>query len=113
MGRHWRHNYARAIQTLNSRAVRILRADGRAYMAVLNEGQWRTDADIADRLSMLSDTRGQRTGWRLTTSDNLTECYDAASRLISITTLSARRRPWTTISHRPRAVTATRRPWIE
>ena len=88
MGRHWRHNYARAIQTLHSRAVRILRADGRAYMAVLNEGQWRTDADIAERLSMLSDARGQRTGWRLTTADNLTEHYDAAGRLISITTLS-------------------------
>lgn len=55
---------------------------------MLHEGQWRTDADIADRLSMLSDARGQRMGWHLTTADNLTERYDAAGRLISITTLS-------------------------
>ena len=88
MGRHWRHNYARAIKILKPGAVKLLRADGRAYMAVLSKGQWRTDADITDRLSMLSDARGQRAGWRLTTSDNLTERYDAAGRLISITTLS-------------------------
>lgn len=68
-----------AIQTLT-------RADGRTLEFRKNNGLWRNEADLTDKLDEITDATGVRTGWRYTSANDEVELYDTTGKLLSITT---------------------------
>lgn len=80
----WLHSYDREIR-LDANTATVSRQDGKVFFFVLNGGVWVPDDDISDDLERLTDTGGNPTGWRYTTSEgDLVETYNAAGKLLSI-----------------------------
>jgi len=87
MGAHWNHSFERyvVVDALDANKAYITRPDGKIHVFVFSGGQWLADADVFDQLAQLTDPQGTPTGWRYTTTDNATEDYDTAGKLVSIT----------------------------
>lgn len=88
MGVDWTFSYGASIlsgsgQPLTS--VKLLRPDGQVLTYALNSGAWTSDADVNAKLTMQTEANGATAGWTLVTSNDTTERYDAAGRLLSIT----------------------------
>jgi len=73
------------VQNFSSSTVKVRRTDGRWYIARLAGGLWTLDADIADRLTEVKNSSGQRTGWTYyEAASESVEQYDATGLLQSI-----------------------------
>jgi len=86
-GTGWKGHYERQIANFNWAAI-VKRQDGREleFRQPPSGNVFVPDADVADGLERLVDGSGNLTGWKLTVaSDDSTELYDAAGRLLSIT----------------------------
>ncbi|MBS0329112.1 MAG: RHS repeat protein, partial [Proteobacteria bacterium] len=85
-GSNWRTNYDRAIGLSSTgTAWYAARPDGKVLKFTSSSGQYLSDADVADKLSSLTDGSGNLTGWRYTVAaDDSVETYDTAGRLLSI-----------------------------
>jgi hypothetical protein len=82
MGTHWRHHYQRAVLPIaNSQpeAVRVFRPDGKAYTFERIDGQWTSTGDIIETLTEIPG------GWTYRSRDDITETYDTAGKLITLT----------------------------
>lgn len=91
LGRGWRHHYERQIGFVPLPGLSMAyayRPDGRVDYFSLQDGRFVADADISNRLTRLTDAAGQTTGWRYLATDDSDqiEHYDAAGRLVAITT---------------------------
>lgn len=88
----WRSSFDRTIklyQKNSKMTAAALRADGKIIYFDYNSGQFTTTADIADRLTFVTDTAGQASGYSyLSAETGDTESYDNAGRLIKITARS-------------------------
>lgn len=66
IGAHWRHSFDRSLAYLSSSTapmVTVFRPDGLRVTFTLQNGQWTTDLDIADRLISQANAAGAITGW--------------------------------------------------
>ena len=84
----WRHTYARSVYLLSNTAATtavVARPEGNAYFFSLTNGTWTPDSDVNFRLTRLTDTSGNPTGWQVSAPDNSVELYDMNGRLQSIT----------------------------
>ena len=93
-GNGWTADYWQRIVPVSSTEMEIQRPDGKHLRFKLNNGVWTPDADVVMRLHELTDSQGNRTGWRLTLADDTVEEYDSdnvnVGRPIAITTRSGR-----------------------
>jgi RHS repeat-associated protein len=89
IGAHWRHSFDRSLEYLSSGTTStaiVFRPDGLQVAFTLQNGQWATDPDVADRLTTQTNTAGAITGWLYAdASTRYQEAYDANGRLLSIT----------------------------
>lgn len=90
LGPNWRSSYDRFIgfAGLETRfpTAYAYRPDGKIFYFKLVNGQFASDADIADRLARLTDSAGNTTGWQYTVAaTDETETYDASGKLTAIT----------------------------
>ena len=89
LGPNWRSNFdAWIVLSGGGRftTAYVNRPDGRTLYFKLVEGEFRAEADIADRLERLTDGGGQLVGWLYTVArTDEVETYDSSGRLISIT----------------------------
>ncbi len=89
MTAHWRHNFQRSV-TLTSNgtasSATLTRPDGKAYMYALQNGLWKSDADVTGKLSRLVNANGLPIGWEHLNSEDETEKYNDSGTLLSITT---------------------------
>lgn len=90
LGSSWRSGFDRSVSfAINSTSqVFVSRPDGALLRFVLQAGAWKPDADVPDRLAASTDSAGAISGWQYTTAWDETERYDAAGRLVSITSRS-------------------------
>ncbi|MBI3523806.1 MAG: RHS repeat protein [Betaproteobacteria bacterium] len=87
IGSQWRHTYDRSISVLVDTAttfVTALRQNGQTFSFILVNGQWVADADVPDKLTRLTDASGNLSGWQYLNSDDATESYDSAGKLVAI-----------------------------
>ncbi len=84
IGQHWRHSYDRSIIELSGIA-KVTRADGKVLEFIETNGDWIADPNIIEMLEELMDAQSQRTGWQLTTSNDMTETYAVDGKLVLIT----------------------------
>jgi len=88
-GPNWRSTYERRIRFSDSQLFPTAFADrpgGNTLHFVLANGQFKADADVADRLARLTDNGGNITGWQYTVaSTEERETYDSQGRLLTIT----------------------------
>ena len=83
IGRFWRHTYDRSILYVESGAITTAsayRADGKVIAFNLYNGAFASQKDVDDRLEKTA------AGWKLTTSTDDVELYDADGKLLSMTT---------------------------
>jgi YD repeat-containing protein len=87
---NWSHSYSAHIQrsTLFEpifSVVEVVRADGKVlfFSRHFTSSEWQSNGDINSRLQSRTDGSG---GWRYTTGFDDVEIYDAAGRLLSMTT---------------------------
>jgi RHS repeat-associated protein len=89
IGVHWRHSFDRSLQYLSNgttSTATVFRPDGLQVAFTLQNGQWTTDPDVADRLTAQTNTAGAITGWLyVDASTRYQEAYDANGNLLSIT----------------------------
>lgn len=85
LGSHWRHFYDRQIERVSETRAKAWRADGKGISFTLNNGVWTAPGNSVLRLQAEVDTAGNFQGWRLLTSRDATETYDAQGRLLKIT----------------------------
>jgi RHS repeat-associated protein len=89
VGTHWRHSFDRSLEylTISSTSVAtVFRQDGSQVAFTLQNGQWTTDPDVADRLITQTDGTGAITGWLyFDASTRNQEAYSADGTLASIT----------------------------
>jgi YD repeat-containing protein len=87
IGENWTSSYSQNI-TLDSSGLSavVTRPEGKALTFTLQGNVWVPDADVTDRLTQLTDTAGNVTGWQYATSEeDKIEAYNAAGELLSIT----------------------------
>jgi YD repeat-containing protein len=88
MGAHWRAGFDRRIGRLVASGVNtavMYRDDGKIYNFSLANGVFTGPADIADRLTLLTDSGGFITGYKYVTSPgDETEIYKPTGQLLSI-----------------------------
>ena len=88
-GKKWRHNYSARIEFHNFGTVPTAfahRAGGRSYSYTFNGSLFVPNVDIDDKLTKLTDAGGALTGWQfLEVASHTLETYDAAGKLVSIT----------------------------
>jgi RHS repeat-associated protein len=92
-GAAWRGDFERSLRFDASGTVRLVmanRPDGRVYAFAQRGSDWVADADVAERLLRDTDASGNVTGWRLTTTSDETEFYDAAGRLVRVSDRAGR-----------------------
>jgi RHS repeat-associated protein len=89
IGAHWRHSFDRSLEYLSSgttSTATVFRPDGLQVIFTLQNGQWTTDPDVADRLITQINAAGAITGWMYTDAGTrYQEAYDANGNLLSIT----------------------------
>lgn len=89
IGAHWRHSFDRSLEYLSDGTTSIatvFRPDGLQVAFSLQNGQWTTDPDVADRLTSQTNTAGAITGWLYADAGTrYQEAYDANGNLLSIT----------------------------
>jgi RHS repeat-associated protein len=88
IGAHWRHSFDRSLAyvSLATTTATVFRPDGLQVVFTLQNGQWTTDPDVADRLTSQTNAAGAITGWLYTdASTRYQEAYDANGNLLSIT----------------------------
>ncbi|GAB2533383.1 RHS repeat-associated core domain-containing protein [Rhodanobacter koreensis] len=89
VGAHWRHSFDRSLEYLSdgtTSIVTVFRPDGLQVVFTLQNGQWTTDPDVADRLTSQTNAAGAITGWLyFDASTRYQEAYDANGNLLSIT----------------------------
>ena len=87
LGGIWQHTYTRRILiNATGDAATYYRNDGRQLVFHLQAGAWTSDADVADRLTELTDSNLRRIGWQYRVANTEdTESYDASGRLVFIT----------------------------
>jgi RHS repeat-associated core domain len=89
IGAHWRHSFDRSLEYLSSSTMStatVFRPDGLQVIFTLQNGQWRTDPDVADRLTTQTNAAGALTGWLyFDASTRYQEAYNANGNLLSIT----------------------------
>ena len=89
IGAHWRHSFDRNLEYLGGATTSIatvFRPDGSQVAFTLQNGQWTTDPDVADRLTSQTNAAGAITGWLyFDASTRDQEAYDANGNLLSIT----------------------------
>lgn len=81
IGKRWRHTYDRSILHIDSGAITTAsayRADGKVIAFNLYNGAYVSQRDVDERLEKTA------TGWKLTTSTDEVENYDADGKLLSI-----------------------------
>jgi YD repeat-containing protein len=87
LGRHWQHNYSRKIVFIDSMLVSasVTRENGHRYHFNFDAttGLWVGDPDVNGKLLRMTDANGNTTGWQYS-SDDQTELYDDAGKLISV-----------------------------
>jgi RHS repeat-associated protein len=87
LGHGWTHSFSAAIATtVAPNKVNVVRSDGKAYGYSRNTttNLWSAQGDVNDRLTEILDASNVRTGWRLRTSADSEETYDAQGALLSI-----------------------------
>ncbi len=88
LGPNWTSNYDRAIVFVDTSFVStaaVYRPNGRILYFTFYNGQYRPDADIADRLAKVVNGSGELVGWTYTVAaGDLVESYDAAGKLVSV-----------------------------
>jgi RHS repeat-associated protein len=89
LGNMWMATYDRTVTANSTTTVLVTRPDGTAYTFTFVNNIWTPDADIADRLTQQIDGAAAVTGWtyRLASDDSV-EMYNAAGKLINITSHS-------------------------
>lgn len=89
-GEHWMGTYTQrlSLNTPSAGNIRAIRPDGKVYSYTLSGNSYTADADITERLVGEFGSGGALIGYRLESSDHNIERYDAAGRLISLTTAS-------------------------
>lgn len=84
LGANWTHNYAAAIKLPSSTTAQVIRGDGKTITFTLTGGAWVAGPAINSRLTQLTDSSGNTTGWVYKTGDDKTETYNAGGLLQSI-----------------------------
>jgi|GEM_PF-364664 len=90
LGFGWRGSWQQAL-TIDSanNTVKAIREDGRVESFTKSAtGDWLSDADVVNQLSVIKDAANQPIGWQLLTRDDAVESYTLDGRLNSITTRS-------------------------
>ncbi|HWX02771.1 DUF6531 domain-containing protein [Collimonas sp.] len=93
-GARWSSNYERMVRTNSAypNNAGVQRIDGKILTFTLTGGVYRPDADITDSLTRQTDSAGNTMGWQYrVAADQSLENYDAAGKLLSITS----REGWT------------------
>ncbi|BBL60897.1 type IV secretion protein Rhs (plasmid) [Methylomonas koyamae] len=88
LGFGWRGSWQQAL-TIDSAntTVKATREDGRVESFTKSAtGDWQSDADVVNQLSVIKDAANQQTGWQLLTRDDAIESYTLDGRLSAITT---------------------------
>lgn len=89
IGAHWRHSFDRSLEYLGGATTSIatvFRPDGSQVAFTLQNGQWTTDLDVADRLTTQTNAAGAITGWLYFDAGTRSrEAYDVNGNLLSIT----------------------------
>jgi YD repeat-containing protein len=87
LGRHWQHNYSRKVVFVDSMlaTASVSRENGDSYHFNFDaaSGLWVGDPDVNGKLMRMIDANGLITGWQYS-SDDQTELYDGAGKLISV-----------------------------
>jgi len=84
----WSADYWQRIsQTINPNFATVTRPDGRILQFEFRDNSWIKDPDVVEKLEEITDGKGNRTGWLLTTADDTVEEYaiDGVGRPIKIT----------------------------
>ncbi|MDP1928641.1 MAG: RHS repeat-associated core domain-containing protein [Thiobacillus sp.] len=88
LGSGWRGSFDRFIKNdaqYSPNSAYMYRENGAVFRFNLIVGNWKTDADISDRLIELKDANNLRTGWRyIVAADDTVETYSATGKLLSI-----------------------------
>lgn len=88
VGANWRLSLDRFVSVNVSGATSIAsvqRSDGKVFTFSLVGELWTPDADVSDKLVLLTDAGGDPTGWQFTVAaTEEVETYDAQGRLVSI-----------------------------
>lgn len=88
LGFGWRGSWQQAL-TIDSanNTVKAIREDGRVESFTKSaNGDWQSDADVVNQLSVIKDAANQQTGWQLLTRGDAVESYTLDGRLSSIST---------------------------
>jgi YD repeat-containing protein len=92
LGIGWRHNYDSSLTPIldaTPPTVVVSRASGKAFIFIQNNGVWKSDADVTDKLEAVeTDLSGNVTKWRYTGPTDEIEIYDQDGKLLSITNRS-------------------------
>ncbi len=88
-GLGWTSSYTQSVRVFNNLSgisSNVHRPDGGEFVFRFNNGAWTSDADVNGKLAEIKDASNNRTGWRyLVAKDGATEDYDAAGKLLKIT----------------------------
>ena len=86
-GANWSHSYSAHIRLVSPTLVQVVSADGKTLaFDVSTDGLWPASPIINSDLVLLTDGNGNLSGWRYKTGSDDIETYDAAGKLLSITT---------------------------
>lgn len=81
LGRHWRHNYDRIIESISATVVKLRRPDGHQFSFSQVNGVWKAQGPSYLRLREVVLGETGLAGWQVATSRDETETYSADGRL--------------------------------
>ena len=82
----WRHSQAYSLDITDTEIL-LIRPDGKGLTFTQQGSQWQSDGDVFHALSEYDDGAGS--GWKVVTPSGDTELYDAAGRILIMTTLQS------------------------